>query len=427
MQERILRGAVVFCLGTPKNLQIGIDWRSFEAPENLEGFKGVPPGIHFLFFSANDVVRSGICFQVSSGDIVVFRWDAEQEHFNFVQILQDEEKRKGFLYNTQLAIFPEDVEKEWKQLTSCITKELLELLNIPLLTSIHPGEVDLEEIYKTTLANSLVLATSEGYRTPVFTSIPNERRRSSSMTPAEVTKFNLDASERLESCLKYYQESLSSYRTTSGLINNLKMEEMAVLGEQQLAFVLFMLLFSLPALEQWKKLTNLLCCCDDILFSRPRLFFVFAKNLRMQLKVVPRDLFTDELSADNFLCSSLERLFDTVDESTSLDASLKRSINKLKSVVISDFDWNFKQGETIFTSGERVGENEPMYVPYEECAAYLSETGEEKKSTPGDEGIFSKTELRALNSKRSVESSLFQSRKSVLEQALDSVEHTINR
>lgn len=324
------------------------------------------------------------------------------------------------LYNVHLAIIPLEADKEWKRQSSYITKQVLEMLNLNVFFTVQPGQVD--ELFGSLQSdnNSVVCYHPDNFRRPMFTSIPNERRSDSTATPEQITKFNMDATQRLEKLLEYYRNLASNHSEQNCIDRNIYRDEQLLLGEQQVSFILFMLLFSLPGLEQWKKLTDLLCSCDDMLHTRPCLFSVFTRNLRFQLETAPCDLFTDELSADNFLRSALEKLFDTADESSSLDASLKRNIERLKSFVISKFGWSFREGKIFFSTDGSL-DDEPTYVPYESCASYLSTELEVEQHGASSTESLSKARSRAVNSLRSAESNDFQSRKQSLQQALDSV------
>ncbi|GJQ08298.1 hypothetical protein GpartN1_g89.t1 [Galdieria partita] len=419
-QQRIAASAVVLCLRTPPNIELGFDWRTFEVPEHFEGFKGVSPGIHFLYFSTSNVMRSGIFFEAASRQVIIFGWNSKEEFFQLVEIVDNTELWHQLQYNVHLAIIPPETDREWKRQSNYLTKDLLQNLNLSIFSHVQPGQVD--ELYGNLANNGSVVPgySLDNVRTPIFTPIPSERRANIHSTPEEITKFNMDATQRLESLLEHYNYLTNSCADVDYSDKHLSRGEYLLLGEQQVSFILFMLLFSLPGLEQWKKLTDLLCSCDDMLRTHAHLFSVFTRNLRFQLEAAPCDLFTDELSADNFLRGALEKLFDVADESTFLDAPLKRNIEKLKNVVIANFGWCFREGKTFFSMNDSL-EDEPTYVPYESCAIYLSDDSRVPPVGTSSTESLSKTMSRAVNEVRSLESSEFQFRKQSLQNALDSV------
>lgn len=72
------------------------------------------------------------------------------------------------------------------------------------------------------------------------------------------------------------------------------------------------------AFEQWKRLVDVVCRCEEALTHPSTLRNVSTPALRAcysavlgHLKVLPSDLFTDDLSKNNFLRRALHRLFRT--------------------------------------------------------------------------------------------------------------------
>jgi A1 cistron-splicing factor AAR2 len=86
-----------------------------------------------------------------------------------------------------------------------------------------------------------------------------------------------------------------------------------LLGELQLAFVLFLLLSSLSAFKQWQQLTAALCRCETVAESDAGFYKSYIRVLHAQLKLVPEDFFAIELSKENFLVSSLSAMFQVRD------------------------------------------------------------------------------------------------------------------
>lgn len=56
-------------------------------PQHFEGFKGVSPGIHFLYSSASNIIRSGIFLEAGPHQVIVFTWNSNEECFQFVEVL----------------------------------------------------------------------------------------------------------------------------------------------------------------------------------------------------------------------------------------------------------------------------------------------------------------------------------------------------
>lgn len=110
---------------------------------------------------------------------------------------------------------------------------------------------------------------------------------------SDLSVFHWDKSQFLEMLLQVAYEG--------------RWEEL--LGELQLAFLLFLNLYSFPALNQWKKFVDLLCRAEGAVAQRPDLFVAFIRILHTQLNAVPSDFFENELSKHNFLAPAFSSLF----------------------------------------------------------------------------------------------------------------------
>lgn len=70
---------------------------------------------------------------------------------------------------------------------------------------------------------------------------------------------------------------------------------------------------NLESFEQWKNLVHLLCNCEtalrDPILSK-NLFYRFIPVLYEQLRQLPKDFFTDDLSKVSFINDSLNTFFD---------------------------------------------------------------------------------------------------------------------
>jgi len=105
-----------------------------------------------------------------------------------------------------------------------------------------------------------------------------------------------------------------------------------VLGEVQLAFVLFALGFSLPALTFWKRRLALLASCGpSALNAVPELFASLCSTTAAALELVPTDFFlASTLTATNFLEPALRSLLLQIGEYLN-DSRLEGSSSDLSS------------------------------------------------------------------------------------------------
>jgi hypothetical protein len=106
-------------------------------------------------------------------------------------------------------------------------------------------------------------------------------------------------------------------------------EPHAMLGEFELAFVLFLLLSSLPAFEHWKAVLHLVrvtrgappvypdsteradaqvSMCDENAGAWPQLALGVVSALTQQLALTPEDMFHDAMTSDNFMRPALASL-----------------------------------------------------------------------------------------------------------------------
>jgi len=85
-----------------------------------------------------------------------------------------------------------------------------------------------------------------------------------------------------------------------------------LLGEAQLAFLLFLLLFSETALEHWKALIHLVASSETAMKRHPQFSADFIRALHAQLNFAPTDFFDAELSRKNFLAPTFTALFSSL-------------------------------------------------------------------------------------------------------------------
>jgi hypothetical protein len=89
-----------------------------------------------------------------------------------------------------------------------------------------------------------------------------------------------------------------------------------LLGELQLSYMLFMLLYSYPALQHWKRLVNTICSAEAFLAKHTAFTAAFMKVFYSQLSFSPVDFFESELSKDNFLRPVITTLFSSLEGDT---------------------------------------------------------------------------------------------------------------
>eukprot|EP00466_Bigelowiella_natans_P002597 jgi/Bigna1/91941/estExt_fgenesh1_pg.C_1330001 len=125
-----------------------------------------------------------------------------------------------------------------------------------------------------------------------------------------------------------------------------------VLGEVEFAFCSMMFGESMEGLEQWKKLTRLLCSCDKGVDILPDLFAEWTEVLLCHLKALPADFFIDELSKDNFLKACLRDYLEILEDSSGLPSRQKKAKACLQSTLNSKFGWRFRTKFERLHSGD---------------------------------------------------------------------------
>ena len=77
-------GGLLFCLDVPQRTEFGIDLNSWTVGPKFKGVKMIPPGLHFVFYSAvskggETAPRTGFFCFVKRKEIVVKKWDSQTE------------------------------------------------------------------------------------------------------------------------------------------------------------------------------------------------------------------------------------------------------------------------------------------------------------------------------------------------------------
>lgn len=322
-------GAKCILLNLPPKSVFGIDTNSWEVGEKFKGVKMIPPGVHFIF--CQSVGKEGCTgpvigfFRVfKPKEILVKEWDVNTEVFSLKKFSEiDLERIKGdlHLYEPCLAPFPYDSLKTWISLTNhvtCISLAMLEINERPF------SAFEVTEHRKGDLKASSIK----------FTHIPLPSV-SKEASPFDITRAHIDQSQILLDCLK----------------RNYRNDYVSLLGELQCCFLLFVYAHVYEGFEQWRRLVELLCSCDEALITNSQLYSHFLTILHFQLNIIPIDflVMNDHDAKHNthniFLIPKLNNLFMNLKESTGISCDLKNRADKFKSELIHKFKWNFEVSE----------------------------------------------------------------------------------
>uniref|UniRef100_A0A1B6CYG9 Protein AAR2 homolog n=1 Tax=Clastoptera arizonana TaxID=38151 RepID=A0A1B6CYG9_9HEMI len=138
-RKLLIEGGTLFFQNVPKKTIFGIDTKTWNTGEKFKGIKMIPPGLHFIHYSAtnkyDDVVpRAGFMYNFKKSEFLVKKWNLETEDISNEVIPECEvERLKSNLLNLDpyLGVYPFDVFIKWKNLTEYITDELVARL-VPL-------------------------------------------------------------------------------------------------------------------------------------------------------------------------------------------------------------------------------------------------------------------------------------------------------
>ncbi|KAI9595470.1 A1 cistron-splicing factor [Syncephalis fuscata] len=291
-QQLFYRYAVLLLLDAPDGLEFGIDYNSWTIGPRFQGVKMIPPGIHLIYYSVTDKVgQSGL----RNGN-TVRRWNLDTEDFEPIDAIKGDVsihyRDQLRNYDPNLAPYPLESKTYtiWRQLSNYISPDLARRIlpsNQRILDITQPDEHGIE------------LPDSSADTTTLKGFTPIEVRRSyrEGTTGSELTRNMLDKTWLLQSIIK--QHFNDDYK--------------GLLGEMQLAFILLLLAHNYSGLEQWKRITHLICGSEQALSSMGNTLYVdFLQVLQHQLQECPHDFFYDLLSSDNFISVLLKTLFSNV-------------------------------------------------------------------------------------------------------------------
>ncbi|XP_072939659.1 protein AAR2 homolog [Epargyreus clarus] len=371
-KKLLVEGGTFVFLGVPQETQFGIDMQCWNTDEDFRGIKMIPPGLHYIHYSAvskgtGDIApRSGIMHYFQKKEFLVKMWDKDKDDMSREEVSEESIQRlKDNLYNLDrhLGPYPYEIWLKWKLLTSQITAELaaklspesgiirasVELLSTsdkdrPRGVKSPEGSMDQESADDINTENSNEAGQSTAKRAkrataqeredamlpdlkPApgtalrFTEIPRDKYPPGS-TPEEITKHYLDQSYTLELMIEQQEEPLH------------------IIGELQFSYLCFLIGHSLDAFEHWKELVILLCSCDDAIHKYRSLFFHFIRTIEIQIEEMPEDFLADIVMNKNLVYKKLREFFRTAYMSK-VDGRLLTMIERFKENLTEKLQWDF--------------------------------------------------------------------------------------
>ena len=309
--RRVEHGGTIIIMDVPPGTEFGIDCTLFTVGEKFRGVKMVPPGLHLVLLGAagNDVTRVAEFVRVAPADVHVRRWDPHTETFargtghdpEQTARLQMGARRHDF--DAATGAYPARAAEVWHRLTSHVTEDVLSRCGVPVGTRVAPGDpaAPLEACVRggpeaaaaarereradATPSRASADDSDEGNRlfsfdVPVAPSFGDAASRApAGASPAEITALGHDPEARLRRAVDASRGGDWAH----------------LLGSNQTAFVLFLLLGSEPALAHWKATTALMCdAAGSCAAAHARLYEAFTASFAAQLDRAAETLFEDE-------------------------------------------------------------------------------------------------------------------------------------
>ncbi|XP_017792807.1 PREDICTED: protein AAR2 homolog [Habropoda laboriosa] len=349
-QRLLVEGATLVVLNVPSDTEFGIDLKSWNTGDNFKGIKMIPPGFHYVHYSAIDefgetAPKIGFLHTFEKSEFLVRRWNPKEEDLSPEAVEEETvERLKDNLKDLDrfLGCYPYDIWKQWKELINHISPSLVERCS-PICGFVRSA-LELEHCSDATRPrggesnpkkkrrSGITMEEKEDELLPDMKPRPGTELRLSKLpdknypdgaSPTEVTKHFLDSSYALDTFL-----------------NKLTVP-MEIIGEVQLAFICFLVGQSLDAFEHWKKLVSLICGADCAISQRRAIYIEFMKTLEIQLIHVPEDILCDIVVNNNFIYSSLRKLFANIEANSELDGRLKSYTSRFCERLSTKFAWDF--------------------------------------------------------------------------------------
>ena len=363
--ELTQRGGTLLCLDVPSGVEFGIDLRSYTVGPRFGGVKMVPTaGLLHLVTCGSELEQCGVFLHLKPASTCAARWDASSETLRLIEAGTELTQLHGAVqrmeFDEKLGPYPLATEEQWRGLSCYISEDVLRRAGVPLGTFIVPGGIDDDEPSEGISSADRMQPFFDGLpRVATFVTLdPRRHPRGRQLNGAALSALHLDKSEWLGDLLAAeYTTNEEAPRELAEKALTAELAENALIGELQLAFLLFLRLSSLRSLEHWKRGVHLLCGCERALLDRPRLFCRFLALLRAQLALAPADFFEDELSADNFLRRAFAELLERT-EGQPLAPSLVSELRRLWRLLEAQFGLTLDSLRT----GTMDEEDEPVVV-----------------------------------------------------------------
>ncbi|KAF8792634.1 Protein AAR2 like protein [Argiope bruennichi] len=316
-------GGVLIVLNLPIGSVFGIDMKIYQVGEKFLGLKMIPPGLHFIHYSAvskdgNVAPRKGFFYFFSPQEIVMKKWDNNNEDLNSMAPSGEEKQRirENLPHiDKNLGPYPYQILKQWTRLTCNISDSLVNRLqpecgSVSSVTEFVPQNFPIEESAEPDSTTERRFRTLEEKYLPNMKQVPGTEIRFT-----EIPKNNF---------------IIIIYDNPDGVPaqkNYVKKHGFNFLGGRKTV--------EIPNKEDPPgRIQRGLQKHEDLMKT-------FLTILHYQLKEIPSDFFVDITSSNNFLVNTLQVFFENVKESNTSE-QFKKFVDNFRKNLTKTLKWDFE-------------------------------------------------------------------------------------
>jgi A1 cistron-splicing factor AAR2 len=317
------QGVLIVGDGFPSGCEFGLDCMVYEIGPKFQGVSHLPSGFHFIYYSHGSFQRQGVFVQVSASRNLVFMpWNITNEELEpraeitatalnqlRFQVLQG-------AFNESLGPYNNGQYSTWQNLSQFINCSVLERATVGLNILISSGNDELEAedmAHLKTLSKSSVTESLQSVPTSDNCVSYTDFHYCEEQYTNQLYKSQLPDVHREITKIKHDKSTILQHI----LHENFHDSKELLLGELQLAFVMFMMLYSFHGLQQWKVMLTFISQCENFLKENEDFTCYFIQSLFHELKFIPDDFFDAEISKENFLLPAFSNLISALHEQTS--------------------------------------------------------------------------------------------------------------
>jgi A1 cistron-splicing factor AAR2 len=338
-------GSVIIVLHFPEEWNFGIDMTMWKVGPKFKGIRGVPRGIHFVYYSSpNEEWRAGnFHFFDKDEELVIYKWDKNTESLiRHIELEQNQDAVLNLINDvtiiSSLAPYNQVVDEEqvsdWLAISNHISKEVVDRI---------------QPVQQGPFMSSEEGAGNKGDSSTIFWSAIPELLVPRDISPRSLSRLHMDTSTRLHELLKSTKDTSSKN----------------ICAELQASFVVFLLGQNYESFVQWKQLTLLFLGCGESFIRRDiEIFSQFIRVLTSHVHHIPLELLSEEDLSDPLFDNTrkpfrqiflLPMIVDFLDECSDI-VELQPEMAKLEKTLTAKFH------STDWMSGAISNEDGPVIV-----------------------------------------------------------------